>query len=148
MRYCYPLALALSFVASASGAQSVSPSLNTTKVPELRVEIVDTADGGCWTNIGESKTYAEDKLRLLGYTISDKDSSYGLIIEVTAMRLANDLCVGNVDLSVEAFRISNGMWGYHQIAHSSMIASRTDNLNKATLDLVKGLLDVMGMSRS
>ncbi len=74
------------------------------------VKIVDGAKNGCWTNIGEVQTYAEDQLKLAGFNVvdelkvSDEELSpilaangIAYFINVVGERLNNGLCVGYVD---------------------------------------------------
>ena len=50
----------------------VSQDFKLSNVDEINVKIVDQADDGCWTNIGEVKRYAEDKLELAGHNVYRK----------------------------------------------------------------------------
>ena len=56
---------AFSSVTHAFVAEGVSP----TKLGNFEVFLIDNADDGCWTNLGEDKTYAADKLGILGYKV-------------------------------------------------------------------------------
>lgn len=73
------------------------------------IHVNDNAKNGCWTNIGESKSYAGDQLELVGFAITDQpernddgvspilaENHIALIIEVEATRWDNNLCVGHI----------------------------------------------------
>lgn len=73
------------------------------------VSIIDKAENGCWTNIGEVKTYAADQLELAGFKVVEEpevregethpiitDDLVMLVIRVKGTRWSNDLCVGDV----------------------------------------------------
>ena len=57
---------------------------------EVNVELADNATGACWTNLKETREYAEEKLRTFGITVSDtkymstKIEHYWLVIGVSA----------------------------------------------------------------
>lgn len=42
---------------------------------DISVRIGDDARNGCWTNLREVKTYAEDKLALRGFTVVEHDET-------------------------------------------------------------------------
>jgi len=44
--------------------------LTPENVGDVHVAIIDNAVNGCWTNLRESREYAEEQLKMRGYTIS------------------------------------------------------------------------------
>jgi hypothetical protein len=73
------------------------------------VEVRDNAKNGCWTNIGESQTYAEDQLKIAGFKMIEKPEveedgnnplldgfRVKLIIDVRGSRWKDGLCVGHI----------------------------------------------------
>ena len=73
------------------------------------VKVFDNAKNGCWTNIGETQTYATDQLKLAGFEIIDDPETendeqhplldryrISLLIEVKGSRWNDGLCVGHV----------------------------------------------------
>ena len=42
---------------------------------EINIAIIDSAFGGCWTNISEVRSYAVGKLEVAGATVSDDRSN-------------------------------------------------------------------------
>ena len=58
------------------------------KDKKIAVGIYDEAKGGCWTNLGEVKRYAEDKLMLKGtYVIDMNDANLVLNILVKTISI-------------------------------------------------------------
>ena len=47
----------------------VSKGFKPNKVSQIAIVVKDDATNGCWTNIGEVKRYAEDKLELAGFEV-------------------------------------------------------------------------------
>lgn len=72
------------------------------------VEVIDNAQNGCWTNIGEVRDYATDQLELAGFKIIERPQdpinslapSAGkkimFVIDVTGKRWNNGMCVGSL----------------------------------------------------
>ena len=84
---------------------------------EVNVELADNATGACWTNLKESREYAEEKLRTFGITVSDteymstKIEHYWLILSVSAQRLYTDQsgsCLGAYYFTLKAWSHING----------------------------------------
>ena len=64
MRYLLPIIL--SSICSATFAEQESP-YTPEEIVIVDVRLDDDATGGCWTNLKESREYAEEQLRLNGY---------------------------------------------------------------------------------
>ena len=43
-------------------AQQMNPEFSWDKISSIYVQIDDNAEGNCWTNLKESRKYAEEKL--------------------------------------------------------------------------------------
>ena len=74
----------------------------------MNIAIVDGAEGGCWTNIGEVRSYIKDKLEVIGVIVSDNksnlhawiaDGQATLRISVNASRI-NSMCFGHQEFTV------------------------------------------------
>lgn len=124
-------------------AQSISSDLSPTNVPTLRVEIDDQADDGCWTNLAEVKTYAEDKLELMGYALQDAHGGYDFNITVVAFRMPNNVCSASYTITVESLKFADGLFGFHVMASHNGIVTRRDNLNTFVLEKVQDITDAM-----
>ncbi len=54
---------------------------------------------GCWTNIGEARTYAEDKLSELGYEVRDDDEKVNVRMKLSINSQRNgDKCLGSISV--------------------------------------------------
>ncbi|WP_170482589.1 hypothetical protein [Ruegeria arenilitoris] len=63
----FALAAAIAIPASAkAGPRVLEDVVSPKNLETVSVVIEDEAKDGCWTNIGEARTYAEDKLSELG----------------------------------------------------------------------------------
>ena len=76
------------------------------KDKKVVVVIYDEARGGCWTNIGEAKRYAEDKLMLKGAKVVKymDDAQLVLNILVKTFPYLEQLpsnCIGTLEISLE-----------------------------------------------
>lgn len=127
------LFLCLATTFSAAEEQRFGP--DTIRI--IQVGADDQATGGCWTNISEVQKYAEDQLRLNGYTITGvqengflrADNELQEMKEVfqelppslpapTLLAVKNHLYLDNLfflGLLVDAQRDSDGCWGFAEI---------------------------------
>ena len=108
----------------------------------MGVMIQDDATGGCWTNAGEAKSYAEDQLRLVGVNVAVDDEliSTGMNILVSAQRLQNGQCIGHIELRLDT---------PVEIGEKTILATvyrmtghflNVQNGNIVTLDFIKSFL--------
>ena len=109
-------------------------------VPSISVTITDETEGGCWTNISEVKSYAEDKLKLLGYNVILKPRIHRLAMRVISLRTPKGLCVGAVTLNIGAVGKFEGLYGVHIIANSTNIFANSKNTNIAILDFISSFM--------
>ena len=110
--------------------------------------INDSARDGCWTNIGEVKLYAEDKLLLSGAKIVKNapnivpSANYGSAFEVNllAYRDNQGWCIASFTARFTATDRGqlndklNGIVVYSEISGNEVIKS---NLNNSMINLVK-----------
>ena len=146
--------LSLTFVL-ASTAQGTTKFDNWvySDLPPIEVFVLDEATGGCWTNIGEVKTYTEDKLRMYGAKINKHDGAGVspefvareaalLQIHVKATRNKIGFCWGlmMVDLVIGAtIDDGHGLFEHHGIftyATTAATLMRNENVNNDVLDMV------------
>lgn len=118
--------------ASAWVADNVTPE----NLGTIEVDINDLATGGCWTNLGEVKTYAADKLAEVGFEVVENSRALFIII-VHSERAANDLCYGRIDTSIGVAVSHNGMFGGLEVGSEGSIFSNYRNANTLTLDVVR-----------
>ncbi len=125
--------------------------MTTDNVPGVEVVVHDDAVGGCWTNIGEAKTYAEDKLRELGYSIfvEDENAEDGkqmdFYITVNSGRSALGTCYGAVTIELLApaeLTYSKGR-SYAVLGDIGYTFVGRENANVLVLEVIKKLTDEM-----
>ncbi|WP_170449294.1 hypothetical protein [Ruegeria arenilitoris] len=112
----------------------------------VEVILQDSAVGGCWTNLGEVKTYAEDKLKERGYSVDQKSpKQMNLLIAVNSERVSDGTCYGAVFAKLIApaeLKHSEGT-AYAILGEVSTTYTGHKNANIVVLDLVKTLIDDM-----
>ncbi len=141
----FALAAALAIPASAK-AWILEDIVTPDNLEKVAVRVFDSAENGCWTNIGETRTYAEDKLKELGYVVVKDPQKADL----------------RLDLSVNSERSTGGCWGSLDVelkTHASLLSGHGfadaivgeigtsfvdyDNANILILDCVKDIFDEM-----
>ena len=137
------LFIAVMFVLYGSQASAwVSQDFKLSNVDEINVKIVDQADDGCWTNIGEVKRYAEDKLELAGYNVYRKKKNgftgykhYKLQIMVHSYRNASG-CWGAVEFLLYNQTEIEGIVGTFLAGKYDAVFSNYTNVNQFALKAV------------
>ena len=109
------------------------------------VEVYDDATNGCWTNLGEVKSYAKDKLSIAGANMKnehtglvrpDKDN-YWYTISVIGYRLNNGVCIGSINTELySAVRFRVFHFAYVQSETMLVNSSNGSNLNNQVLSVV------------
>jgi len=137
-------AISISLLASKANA-FVSDNVNPSSLGNTEVEIVDDASDGCWTNLGEAKTYVADKLGNLGYTVVSEwtpgDASFS--VEVNSERDSGNRCYGNIAIMIYIARTTDGIFGYHRVGSSGTIFKGYKNANSLVLEQIKKMIDQM-----
>lgn len=108
---------------------------------QVQVYLYDSVADGCWTNLGEVRRYAEDKLSNAGAVVKKDvgvlylDSTYEYAISVIGYRLPNGICIGSIETELrttvlqEKFHVAY----VHNVAG---LFSGPGNLNDNVLDFV------------
>ena len=117
---------------------------------KANVFLQDSATGGCWTNLKETREYAEEKLRMKNIQIADFDvpefveNEFWLFIEVTAVRTVAGNCSGFMNVRLISFFKINEQW-YTIVRNSKMQSALipSNNFNNYILDVVKDLFSEM-----
>ena len=120
----------------------VSDSLNPQTFGPVEVYLNDSTYDGCWTNLGEAKTYAEDKLRGLGYTVVSESFGW-FAISVNSERMSNGQCYGNISIQMYRGERVNGLLGWLEVVASATIFLRNENANIYVLHAIKDTIDDM-----
>ena len=114
------------------------------------VLLQDNASGGCWTNLKETREYAEEKLRMKNIQIEDFDvpqfvsNEFWLWIQVNAGRTASGHCTGYTDVRLLSFFPMDGQ--YYTVTRNSLINRvflPNKNSNNVILDHVKNFFEEM-----
>jgi len=125
-------------------------SFSLNDILKTRVEIRDYLGNGCWTNLGEVKAYAEDKLRLKGVEVGNlpfTDAKYGLyefIIEGFGIRMQpTRVCVAHIKLEISSFTLIYETI-HRAVAYSEVflrLSQRDSNLNNDILEIVRRTIE-------
>jgi hypothetical protein len=124
-------------------AQSLFDKLDADDLSPTKVSIADDATGGCWTNAGEAKSYAEDQLRLAGVEVVQDDISpinTVFRVIVSADRDTAGWCIGSIEAKFMAsveFQNKEILAG---LLDSNSYFQNRNNANSAVLDLIKDTL--------
>ena len=105
-------------------AQWVSSDVNPKSVGTIYVLLEDNAKGGCWTNLREVREYAEEKLRIAGYSTAAKDKIYEarLFVDVLAYK-SNGQCLGAIRAALIKLNSLEGVFGYHDSGYHLLLTN-------------------------
>jgi len=112
----------------------------------IEVIIQDSAKNACWTNLTESRKYAEEKLRVAGATLfrpgRDKlvlGEYYGLIIEVRSRRSKSfNTCYGSMRIAISTpFSLNGKIHEATGFAYSSIFSGFSENVNKGVIESIQ-----------
>ena len=126
-------------------AQWVSGDVSPQSIGPISVYLADEAIDACWTNLREVREYAEEKLRMSGYSTREYEglsAYYSLHVSVVAYR-NNGTCFGDVSAEVRKFVVVDGVRGDHVVGAHYSIANRRSNLNNIVIATVQELIDEM-----
>ena len=103
----------------------------------IYVNIMDDARDGCWTNIGEVRTYIEDKLSEQGAVVADSvDFAVALNFRILATRwVGTGWCFGSMTLSlgVQAVVPNTDLEVYGNLYRKHSIDVEPQNFNISAL---------------
>ena len=106
--------------------------------------MVDNVADGCWTNLGEVETYAEDQLRLRDYDLVRKgEGNYIFRAAAFGSRDNQGWCIVSVDIEVLKPTINEGIFGLHVIGSVASTLVTKDNINRLILNYAKQMSDLM-----
>ena len=123
----------------------VSKQFVPSNVSKITVEISDQANDGCWTNIGEVKRYAEDKLELAGHKVLREkfvgydDRHYELYITVIANRHETK-CYGSYDFNISKQITDNKVGGIFSAGRFNGNFTGYENINQHILTKIGDLM--------
>ena len=146
MRFLVLFCALMAWSAKADAAV-IDNNFRLNEVGNVIVHLADEATGACWTNLKEVREYAEEKLRMKGVKVTEKDTftskTYILEIAVSAMRYLADGsggCVGYIRVHLSTYA------RVHDIFHNAIAAANgttivnPQNFNRYTIEAVSDLI--------
>ena len=131
-------------IATSTGAFAIDQDF-LKSIKHVDVILDDEATNACWTNLKESREYAEEKLRGLGATLYDDEDKYfgqyyAMVINVQSKRLDIGVCFGAIAISLETGTQLNDT--FHRGVLKSMVSSftGTQNANNMVIDQIQSFL--------
>ena len=114
----------------------------------IEVLIDDKAKGGCWTNLHESREYAEEKLRSVGATLYNGQEKifgeyYILSLQVRSQRNKNlPICYASIEVQLMTGSSINGFLHYSMppVGYKSVFMG-LDNANNAMIQAIQDLFN-------
>ena len=128
----------------------INKAFHLSSTESVFVDLYDDAKNGCWTNLRETREYAEEKLRAKGANIIQEqtylEDHYIFAVGVMAYRTGTGNCVAaiDVDLKTIAFlKNTNGDDVFHfaSVGSRGYIISGYNKANSNVLDTVKSFID-------
>ena len=130
---------------------AVSTQASTQEMPysdlknlKVNVLLADSAKGACWTNLTESREYAEEKLRSAGATVVPLSSvpDYFLRLKVMSRRnKALPLCYGSIRVELLTPTVVNGRdHEAHTITYEGIFMGM-QNINTGIIESTQAFFD-------
>ncbi|MDB4249357.1 hypothetical protein N9854_07040 [Amylibacter sp.] len=110
------------------------------KDQKVVVGIYDEATGGCWTNLGEVKRYAEDKLMLKGAdVVNDMDDAnlvLNILVKTIDIKEFPNNCIGKVEINLQKGVRSKGFKWMATMADSGVLFVDQKPINITLLEKI------------
>jgi hypothetical protein len=108
------------------------------KGQKVVVGIYDEAKDGCWTNLGEVKRYAEDKLMLKGanvvYDMDGANLVLNILVKTISIQEFPNNCIGQVEINLQKGVRSKGFKWLATMAESGVLFVDQKPINVQLLD--------------
>ena len=108
------------------------------KGQKVVVGIYDEAKDGCWTNLGEVKRYAEDKLMLKGanvvYDMDDANLVLNILVKTISIQEFPNNCIGQVEINLQKGVRNKGFKWLATMAESGVLFVDQKPINVQLLD--------------
>jgi len=134
--------IVLLFSTSASFAQQ--SGLEYLKgIKHIDVFLGDRATDACWTNLTESREYAEEKIRMAGGNLYEAGTPkahgeyYSLNLVVISSRANNGLCFGYIEVHLTTGTRLNGKFHIAGVGNHQNIFANAPNANSLVIDVVQ-----------
>lgn len=112
----------------------------------ISVELNDDVSDGCWTNLGEVRRYAEDKLSNADANVVSEHigplspdlNNYWFSINVLGYRLNSGVCIGSIETNILSGSVLSGVFHLAYVQTSKLLVNSVSgsNLNNQVLNLV------------
>ena len=118
---------------------------------DVSVRLADDARNGCWTNLGEVKTYAEDKLELQGFTVVSHSDDRPrnpdqavMNVHLISSRAGNGGCFGVITVDLMSVLIWDRTMSFNGPigVETNRIFTQAQNANIFALETVDHFLTV------
>ena len=127
------IALILLFIfPSWAAAQKYDSKITIADISPVWVKIGDSAKNGCWTNLKETKNYAEGQIEIIGgKTGETAGEAYSTMnIYVIAEKIINtERCYGSITITFERGGSFEGHFAYILFSQIDGIGIKTNNFN-------------------
>jgi hypothetical protein len=120
-----------------------SSDANSSSIGSISVILADDAQNACWTNLRETREYAEEKLEIEGYNVLPEGGEYDFIINVMGVRNNRGMCFGFVTVDIRTFNYRNRVGGAHQIGFQIGAILDPDNLNTLVIEVISNMFAEM-----
>ena len=135
------LAILLTFSTQTSADEMTYRDLKNLKVNVL---LADSAKGACWTNLTESREYAEEKLRSAGATVVLPTSVPDYVLRLNVMSRRNKafkLCYGSIRVELLTPTMVNGRNHEALAIYNHAIFMGRQNVNTDVVESIQNLFD-------
>ncbi len=135
------LAILLTFSTQTSADEMTYSDLKNLKVNVL---LADSAKGACWTNLTESREYAEEKLRSAGATVVLPPSVPDYVLRLRVMSRRNEafkLCYGSIRVELLTPTMVNGRNHEALAIYSYAIFMGRQNVNTDVVESIQTFFD-------
>ena len=113
------------------------------------VILMDKAKNACWTNLTETRQYAEEKLRSVNAKLFSSDSYekvpaeyYALVVKVMSRRSeVLQLCYGSIYIYIATPFNLNSFWHEAQAVGYEAIFMGKQNINSGVIESVQAFFD-------
>lgn len=119
-------------LATSTGAFAIDKDV-LKSIKYVEVILADGATNACWTNLRESREYAEEKLRGLGATLYNGEEKYWgeyytLVIDVQSKRMdVIETCFGAISIYLQTGAKINNT--FHRAVLKTVVSSFTNSQN-------------------
>jgi hypothetical protein len=135
------LAILLTFSTQTSADEMTYSDLKNLKVNVL---LADSAKGACWTNLTESREYAEEKLRSAGATVVLPPSVPDYVLRLNVMSRRNKalpLCYGSIRVELLTPTMVNDRNHEALAIYSYAIFMGRQNVNTYVIERIQSFFD-------